>query len=164
MDDDDFQAPPKRGSASRAGGSVTEPQPKRAKRGLQAAAVKLFIKHSLEAPSVDDDKKTFVFRKRTFVQVCIQGIVVEMKEDRLLVDDGTGIMPVKRRQEKVSAPVSCEGIDKGSHIMVIGPLVQMADGMRHISPFHIAQLEAKNDIEQSFWFAEVVDFWRCLVK
>jgi hypothetical protein len=90
----------------------------------------------------------------------VQGVVVEAETDNdmMLVDDGTGVIHVRKREGNNFT--KSEGISKGSHIMVVGPLVENEAGHRYISSFHIVPLVANNDIEESFWFAEVVEFWQ----
>ena len=127
---------------------------------MEAASVKMFISHVLAAPAVDD--RTFRFRGRSFLKVSttalqsefvsrfplfwlkvwVQGIVVAIHEDRLEVDDGTGVIGCRVRPTASSInPASCDGIVKGSHVMVVGPLVAK-DGYRYISSYHIVLLES----------------------
>ena len=95
-------------------------------------------------------------------QVWVQGIVVAIHEDRLEVDDGTGVIGCRVRPTNSSInPVSCDGIVTGSHVMVVGPLVAK-DGYRYISSYHIVLLESEDHIEEAFWMVEVVDSWRNL--
>jgi hypothetical protein len=69
--DDDFQSPPNRSPPKRAIGGL-EPQKKKSKGHADAAAVKLFIKHALEALAVVESKKAFSYRKRSFKKVWVQ--------------------------------------------------------------------------------------------